>query len=80
MVITNPFHQVLNCYLLCSQFIPQVPNLFPVVLNFLCFLREKIHFFLIAQIDKFTAKQNQYEMTGKAKGDPHPAQPRNITT
>ncbi len=38
MVIINPFHQVLNCYLLCSQFIPQVPNVFPIKLHFLSFL------------------------------------------
>jgi len=38
MVIINPFHQVLNCYPLCSQFIPQVPNVFPITLHFLSFL------------------------------------------
>ncbi len=37
MVIINPFHQVWNCYLLCSQFIPQVPNVFPITLHFLSF-------------------------------------------
>ncbi len=34
MVITIPFHQVLNYYLLCSQFIPYVPNVFPIELHF----------------------------------------------
>ncbi len=38
MVIINPFYQVLNCYPLCSQFIPQVPNVFPITLHFLSFL------------------------------------------
>ncbi len=31
----------------------------------------------MAQIEKFTAKQNRYKMTGKAKGNTQPAQPRN---
>ncbi len=34
MVIINPVHQVLNCYLLCSQLIPQVPNVFWIALHF----------------------------------------------
>jgi hypothetical protein len=76
MVIINPFHQVLNCYLLCSQFIPQVPNVFPIALHFLSFLKFFFSNFLMAQMKNFIAKQNQYKVKEKAKGNTQPAQPR----
>jgi hypothetical protein len=71
MVIINPVDQVLNCYPLCSQCISHNTTLsfFP--------LKKKFQFFLMAQMEKFIAKQNQYEMKGKAEGNTQPAQPRN---
>jgi hypothetical protein len=75
MVIINPFHQVWNCYLLCSQLIPQVPNVFPITLHFLSFLSFKKKF--NGTNGKIHCQQNQYKMKGKAEGNTQPAQPRN---
>ncbi len=39
--------------------------------------KKNIKFFLMAQMEKFIAKQNQYKMKGKGEGNTQPAQPRN---
>jgi hypothetical protein len=43
----------------------------------LSFFQVFFSIFLIAQMKKFIAKQSQYKIKGKAKGNSQPAQPRN---
>jgi hypothetical protein len=82
MVIINPVHQVLNCYLLCSQFIPQVPNVFPITLHFLSFLKQKkcINFFYGTN-GKIHCKTEPVQDERKRRGE-YPSSPtkKHITT
>ncbi len=37
-------HQVLNDYLICSQFVPQVSNMFPIAAHFIPYVLPKVFF------------------------------------
>jgi hypothetical protein len=82
MVKINPFHQVLNCYLLRSQFIPQVPNVFPITLHFLSFFPlKKNSIFFNGTNGKIHCKTEPVQDERKSRGE-YPTSPtkKHITT